>query len=29
MTLNFYLEKGVRSIGAAGTADEILSNLGY
>ena len=29
MTLNYYHEKGVRSIGAEGTADEILTNLGY
>lgn len=29
MTLNFYYEKGVRLIGAEGTADEILTNLGY
>jgi glycerophosphoryl diester phosphodiesterase len=29
MTLNFYHEKGVRPIGAEGTAAEILTNLGY
>ena len=29
MTLNFYQDNGVRSIGAEGTADEILKNLGY
>jgi len=29
MTLNFYQEKGVRPIGAEGTAAEILTNLGY
>jgi glycerophosphoryl diester phosphodiesterase len=29
MTLNFYKEKGVRPIGAAGTALEVLINLGY
>jgi len=29
MTLNFYHEKGVRSVGAEGTAEDILTNLGY
>ena len=29
MTLNFYKEQGVRSIGAEGTAMEVLTNLGY
>jgi hypothetical protein len=27
--LNFYWEKGVRLIGAEGSADQILTNLGY
>jgi glycerophosphoryl diester phosphodiesterase len=29
LTLNFYWEKGVRLIGAEGSADQILTNLGY
>jgi glycerophosphoryl diester phosphodiesterase len=29
LTLNFYQEKGVRQIGAEGSADQILTNLGY
>jgi glycerophosphoryl diester phosphodiesterase len=29
LTLNFYYEKGVRSVGAEGSADQILINLGY
>lgn len=29
LTLNFYHEKGVRQIGAEGTADQILTSLGY
>ena len=29
LTLDFYLEKGIRPVGAEGTAEEVLNYLGY